>query len=395
MPRDLKPANILVDGRGWPYVADFGLAKRTGVDGLTVRGTIIGTPSYMAPEQAAGETGAMTTATDVYGLGAVLYGLLTGRAPFRGRTLEETLRQVRERPPVPVRELNSRVDPALEAVCLRCLEKDPGHRYASAEELAEGLEHWLAGGSVPSPRAVVPGHPHDRLRRPSIRPYWVGAAALAAVLAAGGVGIALLPRAGADRPAGTRVGVDDRQGPGPKPGTLSLGDHILLGKAHIAKRQFDAAIADFNAALAIDPESVSALVERGTAYYNKGQPRRALEDFEVATRLDREHAYPYIYRGRIARDRGELEVALAAFDEGIARNPEIHDAYCERGRILVKKKEFGRAVADLTEAIRSDPRCAIAYRSRAGARDGLGERDKAEADRRRAGELESESSRSE
>ena len=127
--RDLKPSNILLDEEGWPLVTDFGLAKRSGDDSnLTQSGAILGTPSYMAPEQALGHKGAVTVLTDVYGLGAVLYALLTGRPPFAADTILETIEQVRARPPVAPSRINPRVDRDLETICLRCLEKDPWRR---------------------------------------------------------------------------------------------------------------------------------------------------------------------------------------------------------------------------------------------------------------------------
>ena len=147
--RDLKPANILIDSEGQPHVTDFGLSKRVEGDSeLTRSGAILGTPAYMAPEQASGKRGAVTTSTDVYGLGAVLYVLLTGRAPFGGDSVIDTLEQVRERPPEPPRKRNSRVPRDLEVICLKCLEKDPSRRYASAEALAEDFRHWLAGEPI-------------------------------------------------------------------------------------------------------------------------------------------------------------------------------------------------------------------------------------------------------
>jgi hypothetical protein len=146
--RDLKPSNILLDARGEPYVGDFGLAKH--VDGRhpqTRTGAIVGTPSYMAPEQARSQK-ALTVAVDVYGLGAILYELLTGRPPFRAENELETVLQVLDRDPPRPRAVNPRIDRDLETICLKCLEKAPRSRYNSALALAEDLERWLAGHTI-------------------------------------------------------------------------------------------------------------------------------------------------------------------------------------------------------------------------------------------------------
>jgi WD40 repeat protein/tRNA A-37 threonylcarbamoyl transferase component Bud32 len=158
--RDLKPANILLDDQGQPHVTDFGLAKRLRAgEELTLSGAVLGTPGYMAPEQTSGHRSAITTAADVYGLGAILYATLTGRAPFEGDSVLETLDRVRQRAPDPPSRVNRRAAGDLEVICLKCLEKDPRRRYGSAEALAEDLERWLAG----VPILARPVRPAERL----------------------------------------------------------------------------------------------------------------------------------------------------------------------------------------------------------------------------------------
>ncbi len=142
--RDLKPQNILLDNDGNPHVTDFGLAKRmeSGTQ-LTLSGSIMGSPGFMAPEQAEGNRDKIDVRTDVYGLGALLYSMLTGRAPIQGDNVADTIRRVTEEEPVSPRKLNPKVAQDLETVCLKCLAKSPSERYATATEVAEDLDRFL------------------------------------------------------------------------------------------------------------------------------------------------------------------------------------------------------------------------------------------------------------
>src|SRR5437867_2415295 len=142
--RDIKPGNILLDAKGEPHLTDFGLARLVETESTVTRTMeVLGTPSYMAPEQAVGNNARVTNATDIYGLGAVLYQLLTGHHPFAAGTTYETVRLLLHTEPRQPRLLNPKIDRDLATICLKCLDKDPQRRYSSALALAEDLERWL------------------------------------------------------------------------------------------------------------------------------------------------------------------------------------------------------------------------------------------------------------
>src|SRR6478736_6819851 len=142
--RDIKPGNILLDGKGEPHLTDFGLARLVETESTMTRTLdVLGTPSFMAPEQAMGNNAAVSSVTDIYGLGAVLYQLLTGQPPFAGGATYETIKLLLDTEPKQPRLLNPKIDRDLSTICLKCLEKDPKRRYSSALALAEDLERWL------------------------------------------------------------------------------------------------------------------------------------------------------------------------------------------------------------------------------------------------------------
>src|SRR5881398_3362239 len=183
--RDIKPGNILLDGKGEPHLTDFGLARLVETESTVTRTMeVLGTPSYMAPEQAVGNNASVTSATDIYGLGAVLYQLLTGHAPFAGGTTYETIKLLLDTEPRQPRLLNPKIVRDLNTICLKCLEKDPKRRYSTALALAEDLERWLKHEPIAARHTGVLARGKKWVRRNPARA--LSAASLIALAAASG-----------------------------------------------------------------------------------------------------------------------------------------------------------------------------------------------------------------
>jgi eukaryotic-like serine/threonine-protein kinase len=311
--RDLKPANVLVDEQGEPHVTDFGLAKRLdGSQEATQSGALLGTPSYMSPEQASGSRGAISTSTDVYGLGTILYALLAGRAPFSGTTLVDTLEKVRSQTPEPPRLLNPRVPRDLEIICLKCLEKEPQRRYQSALELADDLERWLRGAPILARPVSVATRAWLWCRRN--RAISTMAVLLSLALCGGIAGIAWKWRE-ADHERKNAEAVNEL-----------LTRRLLAGASHeldprdkdlTVRAMIDATTDQLGGWLQDQPEVEARIRETiGGIYLSLGQNDQAAPHLEVAVRLDMARYGP--------RHRDTLRVSnlMALLFDRTGRGPE-------------------------------------------------------------------------
>ena len=266
--RDLKPGNILLDGEERrPYVADFGLAKWLGRDNrLTIASTALGTPNYMAPEQASGSSESLTTAADIYSLGAILYELLAGRPPFVADTPLETLRLAAQTAASPLRSFAAEAPRDLEVICLKCLAKEPVGRYTSAAALANDLERWLDGRTIVARPASSP----ERLWR------WAKRNPITATLAAAVIALLLAAGLGSTIAAVRIAAARDRAVAAEKDATEKLyGSYLDQARAsRLAGRRFDA----------LDALDKAARIHPSAAVRDQTIAALALVDFKAGER---------------------------------------------------------------------------------------------------------------
>jgi TolB-like protein/predicted Ser/Thr protein kinase len=388
--RDIKPGNILLDSQGQPHVTDFGLAKLVEGDS-TVTNTmdVLGTPSYMSPEQAAGRTKELTSGTDVYGLGAVLYHLLTGNPPFAGDTTWETIRQVLDKEPRPLRLWNPKVDRDLETICLKCLEKEPAKRYASALALADDLERWLRDEPIQARPSGVFSRGRKWARRNPFKALFIPAAA-ALVLAVGIIFWQARPSA----PAANAIAVVLRPGDA---GSKFLSTEFARDLTHVLSRMSALKVTPRSQVLrwegsTVEPETMGKdlrvpMLLLGTVQHAAEKFTFNMELVRVAdgVRLWRKsfeakHSEGASVQSQIARAVvSTLRVELNEKERALLRRPltsnqEAWVHYALGRQHLDKMSEAAglNAIEEFEQAIRHDPEFAQAYAGLADAHIQLG-----------------------
>jgi serine/threonine protein kinase/Tfp pilus assembly protein PilF len=383
--RDIKPGNILLDAKGEPHLTDFGLARLVESESsVTHTLDVLGTPSYMAPEQAVGNNAAVSTVTDVYGLGAVLYQLLTGQPPFAGGATYETIKLLLDTEPKQPGLLNPKIDRDLSTICLKCLEKDPKRRYSSALALAEDLERWLKHEPIQARRTGVFTRARKWVRRnPTIA--LLAASLIALTTAAGWIvwksefirhpvtnGIAVLPF--------------ENLSPDPDNTYFAEGiqDEILTRLASIADLRVISRTSTQR--YQAKPRNLSAIAKQlGVAHVLEGSVQKAADQVRVNVQLinaqtdshlwadtyDRNLTDIFGVESEIAKSIAEsLQAKLTGREEQAlaakpTNNPEAYDAYL-RGLALDARSGYSndalrKAIDFYERAVQVDPTFALAW----------------------------------
>ena len=392
--RDIKPGNILLDAKGEPHLTDFGLARLVETESsVTQTLDVLGTPSYMAPEQAVGNNAAVSSATDVYGLGAVFYQLLTGQPPFAGGATYETIKLLLDTEPRQPRLLNSKIDRDLSTICLKCLEKDPKRRYSSALALAEDLERWLKHEPILARRTGIFARGNKWVRRNPTSAL-LAASLIALAAAAGWIvwksefirhpapnGVAVLPFENLSHDPDNAYFADGIQ------------DEILTRLASIADLKVISRTSTHR--YQSKPRNLAEIAKQlGVANILEGSVQRAADQVRVNVQLinaqtdshlwadtyDRKLTNIFGVETEIAKRIAEsLQAKLTGREEQTlavkpTNNPEAYDAYL-RGRAFEARNGawidlLTKAIGFYERAVQLDPKFALAWArlSRADAR---------------------------
>jgi len=343
--RDIKPANILIDSYGVPKVTDFGLAKSADSQThLTQSGAVMGTPSYMAPEQARGHTHEIDRRSDVFSLGAVLYEAITGRVPFDAPTVFEIIHKVaHEEAPRPT-IVNHRIHRDVETIVMKALEKEKDRRYSTALELAEDIRRFLEGEPI---KARPVGWAFRQWKR--IRRHWVAFTACAVAVSAVGVfgtyGAIVAFQRRTEKAAQEEQEARRREAMG----------HLDRARRLAGQEAIDAC----TQAILADPDYPEAWQERGSRHAAAGKPDAGVADLTRAIGLAPDLALARLQRARIyERDLRDLSSALADYREVMRLAPREADAFVAAGRILAAQRMVGEAIETLDVAIRLAPTAA-------------------------------------
>jgi serine/threonine protein kinase/regulator of sirC expression with transglutaminase-like and TPR domain len=425
--RDVKPENVIVDRSGLPHLMDFGLAiDESAAERLTVPGAVLGTPAYMSPEQAAGGTVPVTSASDIYSLGAVLYRALVGKPPFSGAGTHNILYKVITADPTPPRRIDPKLHPDLETIALRCLMKEPERRYASAREVADELRRFLDGEPIVARPQSALEKSWRRVRR---HPQLIAALFVFFAIACGG-GYALeehhredLERAAAELrlsdarttlelakrlvaenkytraievatraielapevPAAWAVRAGARFSTSDRDGAIADATHAIelapatydawyvRASARSNKHEIAEAIADATHAIELDPRDGRAFHVRAAARFNSGDEPGAIDDATRAIELAPRNAEGWMIRATARSNRGDYDGAIEDATKAIELAPSEVHAWHARAAARAMKGDCAAAIEDATRAIALAPELAETWIVRAIAHARLGE----------------------
>ncbi len=396
--RDIKPANLLVTSEGSVVkLLDLGLARlgpsgRAGeqLSRLTQTGQVMGTPAFLAPEQAV-DSARADIRSDIYSLGCTLYFLLTARLPFSGSSVVDILLKHQRETAQPLTAHRKDIPPGLQEVVSKTLAKRPEERYQTPAELAAALEPFCGKSSAAAPEKTPPSPP---LQAGRSRYFLMLAGGAVVALILGSLLLLRFPWPKPDVSTGqTQTPPKPDKGAENVPQTMPL-DHPGAVKCnnrgfeHFKKKEYAQAITAYTEAIQFDPQFAVAYNNRGLAYAAQGKHERAIENYDRAIEIDAEYARAYANRGDSYFELKQYDRAIQDYDEAIQRDPKNAVAHNNRGLARAAKGDYEGAIEDYTEAIRLDPKLALAYHNRGMAYRKTGNAARAESDREKAVSLD-------